>query len=267
MKPIIDPRRGDVEDDASSTKSRSLLSLAGSLLAEISLPKLALSWTMLFVVPGLLLGLTPLVASAWVSMVSRKITSPLLGIWPALLLLIVLALGLFGVRSLFRMAESSFWSLNSLAIEPIYVACREGLRHLVEKLLQSRLGRSQLATLRAATAAAAGVIIFAVASAVAMVGWPGSRWLGNITDLASPHDLVFVALANSIVLVAAYLAVAALVWAFADATMPPLRDIGEFPAGPHGVPHVAYRSLVRYSCRRRTLRLSNRKWPGGSAWK
>ena len=67
-----------------------------------------------------------------------------------------------------------------------------------------------------------------------MVGWPGSRWLGNITDLASPHDLVFVALANSIVLVAAYLAVAALVWAFADATMPPLRDIGEFPAGPHG---------------------------------
>ena len=35
---IIDPRRGDVEDDASSTKQRSMLSLAGSLLAEISLP-------------------------------------------------------------------------------------------------------------------------------------------------------------------------------------------------------------------------------------
>ena len=37
MKPVIDPRGGDVEDDASSTKRRSLLSLAGSLLAEISL--------------------------------------------------------------------------------------------------------------------------------------------------------------------------------------------------------------------------------------
>ncbi len=86
MKPVIDPRGGDVEDDASSTKSRSLLSLAGSLLAEISLPKLILSWIMLFVIPGLLLGLAPLVASAWVSLVSRKITSPLLGIWPALLL-------------------------------------------------------------------------------------------------------------------------------------------------------------------------------------
>src|SRR6476660_290903 len=116
---------------------------------------------MLFVVPGLLLGLAPLVASAWVSLVSHKITSPLLGVWPALLLVAVLAIGFFGVRSLFRMAESSFWSLNSLAVEPIYIACREGLRHLVEKLLQSRLSRSQLATLRAATAAAAGVIIFA----------------------------------------------------------------------------------------------------------
>jgi hypothetical protein len=188
---------------------------------------------MLFVVPGLLLGLAPLVASAWVSMVSRKITSPLLGIGPALLLVTVLAIGLFGVRSLFRMAESSFWSLNSLAVEPIYVACREGLRHLVEKLLQSRLNESQLATLRAGTAGASGIVIFAGALAVLTVCWPNSRWLGNFTDLASPRDLVSVALANSIVLVAAYLAVAALVWAFADATMPRPRDFLEFPASAH----------------------------------
>jgi hypothetical protein len=36
-----------------STKRRSLLSLVGKLLAEISLPKLIPSWTMLFIVPGL----------------------------------------------------------------------------------------------------------------------------------------------------------------------------------------------------------------------
>lgn len=162
MTPVIDPRRGDIEDDASSTKRRSLLSLAGSLLVEISLPKLILSWTMLFAVPGLLLGLTPVVASAWIRLVSHKITSPLLGVWPALLFAILLAVGLFGVRSLFRMAESSFWSLNSLAVEPVYVACREGLRHLVERLLQSRLDKSQLARLRAGTAGAAGIIILSL---------------------------------------------------------------------------------------------------------
>ncbi|SHL02364.1 Calcineurin-like phosphoesterase [Bradyrhizobium lablabi] len=267
MNPVIDPRDGDVEDDASSTKRRSLLSLAGSLLAEISLPKLILSWTMLFVVPGLLLGLAPLVASAWVSMVSRKITSPLLGIWPALLLVTVLAIGLFGVRSLFRMAESSFWSLNSLAVEPIYVACREGLRHLVEKLLQSRLSESQLATLRAGTAGAAGIIIFAVASAVVTLCWPSSRWLGNLTDLASPHDLVSVALANSIVLVSAYLAVAALVWAFADATMPQPRDFGEFPASA-GADHtwrVAHLSDIHVVGERYGFRIeSGRAGPRGN---
>src|SRR6185437_11772321 len=55
--PVIDPRCGDIEDDASSPKRRSLLSLAGSLLLEISLPKLILAWILLLVVPGLLLGL------------------------------------------------------------------------------------------------------------------------------------------------------------------------------------------------------------------
>jgi hypothetical protein len=44
MRPTIDPRLGDIEDDASSSKHRSLFSLAGSLLAEISLPKLAVAW-------------------------------------------------------------------------------------------------------------------------------------------------------------------------------------------------------------------------------
>ena len=169
MSPLIDPRGGDVEDDASSTKRRSLLSLAGSMLAEISFPKLILSWTMLFVIPALLLGIAPLVASAWVSLVSHKIASPLLGVWPALLLVAVLAIGFFGVRSLFRMAESNFWSLNSLAVEPVYVACREGLRHLVEKLVQSRLNKPQLAALRAGTAGAAGIVISAIALAVMMV--------------------------------------------------------------------------------------------------
>ena len=53
---LVDPRRGDIEDDASSTKQRSLIALAGGLLAEISLPKLALVWTLSVLVPALLLG-------------------------------------------------------------------------------------------------------------------------------------------------------------------------------------------------------------------
>src|ERR1700692_3652048 len=164
MSPVLDPRLGDVEDDASSTKVRSLFSLLGSLLVEISFPKLIWSCTALLILPGLLLGLTPLVASAWVGMVSRKIVSPLLGIWPALALLTVLAIGLFGARSLFLMGEGRFWELNSLAVEPLYLFCRDGLGHLVELPLQSRIGHSQLAMFRAGTDAVAGIVIFALAS-------------------------------------------------------------------------------------------------------
>lgn len=42
--PITDPRNGDLEDDALSPKQRSLLSIAGSLFAEIHLPKLLSAW-------------------------------------------------------------------------------------------------------------------------------------------------------------------------------------------------------------------------------
>src|SRR5262249_14811896 len=116
MRLVIDPRLGDIEDDASSTKRRSLLSLAGSLLAEINLPRLALAWMMLIAVPALTLGLAPLVASAWAGKVWGKITYPLAGIWPVLLLAIVIAVGWFGGAALFRLAENSFWSLNSLLV-------------------------------------------------------------------------------------------------------------------------------------------------------
>jgi len=61
---LIDARRGDLEDDVSSTKGRSLLSLAGSLLVEISLPRLLVTWVLLLFIPGLLLGAAPIAASA-----------------------------------------------------------------------------------------------------------------------------------------------------------------------------------------------------------
>jgi hypothetical protein len=78
----------------------------------------------------------------------------------------------------------------------------------------------------------AGIIMFGIATIVAILCWRSSRWLGDISDLASPRNLALVALANSVVLLAAYFAIAALVWAFADATMPLLRDFDGFLAAP-----------------------------------
>ena len=82
MTPLIDPRLGDVEDDASSTKRRSLLAMAGSLLAEISLPKLIATWVLLILLPAVLLGLAPLIGSAWLAAFSSKVAALFSESWP-----------------------------------------------------------------------------------------------------------------------------------------------------------------------------------------
>ena len=232
MKPAIDPRRGDVEDDASSTKRRSLLSLAGSLLAEISLPKLAVAWFVLIVGPGLVLGVAPVVAAIWLSKLTTKLEYPVAGIWPLVILAVMVALGWFGGRTLFRLAESSFWSLNSLAVQPAYTMCREALRQLAERRLAARATKAQRARLRAAAALVSGALICAAALAVLAAVLPSADLIRGAAGVGTAGHLAVVALANTVVLVAAYLAVAALVWAIADATMAQPQDLDEFAQRP-----------------------------------
>lgn len=230
MRSIVDPRRGDVEDDALSTKRRSLFALAGTLVAEISLPKLITAWFILIIGPGIVLGLAPQVALGWASTLQDKITSPYAGLGALALFLVVAAIGWFGGRPLFRAAESNFWQLNSLAVQPFYVACRETLRHFAEKLLPADANEAARATLRSTTSAAAGLVLCGLSLAAVLSAWPSSSWVGEIADLASPYRLAMTALANSVVLIGAYLAAAALVWSIADTTMPQPRALGDFAA-------------------------------------
>src|SRR6185295_14357551 len=218
MSPFIDPRSGDVEDDASSTKRRSLLAMAGSLLAEISLPKLIATWVLLILLPAVLLGLAPLIGSAWLAAFSSKVAALFSESWPISLLLVLFVLGWLGGPPLWRGAEQGFWSLNSVLVQPGYAIARECLNHLTECLI-SRDGGGCPTRFRAATAAGAGLILCAIGLSVVVFAWPASRWLGAIEDLTSPHRLIGPALANAAVLLGGYLAAAALAWGFADATM------------------------------------------------
>jgi 3',5'-cyclic AMP phosphodiesterase CpdA len=228
VTPILDPRNGDLEDDASSTKQHTLLSLAGSLLAEISLPKLAIAWVLLIGLPGLLLGAAPLLISLWVGSVSSKAANFFTELWPALLLPGLLAIGWFGGHRLFRLAETSFWSLNALAVQPTYVAFREGFRHLAERMLPADADDSRRASLRAASAAAAGLALLVVDLAIIALAWPWTRWIVEFADLQSSTRWIPVMLANAVVLVTAYFAVAAVISGFADALMPQPRNLRAF---------------------------------------
>ena len=265
--PLIDPRLGDVEDDASSTKRRTLLAMAGSLLAEISLLKLVLAWLLLIVLPGFLLGLTPLIVSGWLATLSSKLAALYSGFWPFLLFAIVVAAGWIGGRPLLRAAEQAFWSLNSVAVQPGYALCRESLRHLMEHLLLSRSNITGSPRLRAATAAGAGFTLCAIALTVAVLAWPASRWVGTVEDLALPHLLLLPVLANTAVILGGYLAVAALVWGIADATMDQPHDLPAFdqPGAGTAVWRIAHLSDLHVVGERYGFRIeSGRAGPRGN---
>ncbi|HXE08813.1 MAG TPA: hypothetical protein VN612_13015, partial [Acidobacteriaceae bacterium] len=230
---LIDPRQGDIEDDAASPGQRSLLAIAGSLLVEISLPKLLFAWTVLLLLPAVLLGLAPLLVSAWFSKLSQKLAA-LTGIGTALALLAIVAVGWIGWRPLFRIAENNFWSLNALAIQPGYAFTREALRHLTERVSGKKLTIAGRARLRSANSMAAGIVLSACAVLIAMLAWPASRWMGGWNDLALLHRLAWPALANAVLLVSAYLAVASLMWGFADASMPQPVDLAAFDTASSG---------------------------------
>jgi len=231
--PLIDPRRGDVEDDVSSPKQRSLLAIAGSLLAEISLPKLIFAWTFSILLPALLLGLAPLIATAWLLKLSRTATQ-ITGFGTALVLLAVVGLGWIGWRPLLRLAEINFWSLNALAIQPGYAFCREALRFLTERMLRKDTSPVTRARLRAISSAAAAIVLCICAVLIAAVVWPASRWVGTAADLLDLRGLILPTLANAVVVVCAYLAVASLVWGFADASMDQPINLGTFDAASGG---------------------------------
>jgi hypothetical protein len=229
-KPLIDPRQGDAEDDASSPKQKSLMAIAGSLLAEISLTKLLIAWAASIVLPAAILGIAPLVATAWVGDVWSRLLE-LYGIGAAIVLLAVAGAGWIGWRPLFRVAEANFWALNALGVQPGYALCREAIRHLAERALKPKSG-AELARMRAASCACAGILLAVIAALVAIAVWPATRWIGSASDLAAPLDLIGPTLANAVVIMSAYLAAASLVWGFADASMDQPLDLEGFDAAP-----------------------------------
>lgn len=225
---LTDPRRGDVEDDASSTTERSLLSLAGSMLVELSWTKLIFAWLLLVGLPSFVLGVAPIVAMRWANSITERALSPLVGIWSLIALAIVAAIGWYGGRPLFRLGESSFWALNSVAVEPTYTLAREGLRHLGDEFLLPRQAtQAQHGSMRSAMAALAGVVVCAGGVTLAVIAWQYSIWATTIPDIISIRMAPNL-IANGAVLVAGYVAAVALFWGLADATLPAPLDFAGF---------------------------------------
>jgi 3',5'-cyclic AMP phosphodiesterase CpdA len=224
---IVDPRDGDAEDDRSSPKARSLTTLAGGILAEISPVKLVLAIVLLIALPNLAVGVAPLAISAWISTVSDRAEAAASLGSAAVIGTLVLA-ALLAWRPLFGIIETNFWSLNSLLVQPAYMLVREALRHLATR---EGAGIRTAETARrdaALTAMGAGLVVAFCAIAIVLMVWPATRWWGTAADLVRPSRLILPSLANAIALLGVYAAGAAMVWAFADAGMDAVIDMDAF---------------------------------------
>ena len=228
MTLLLDPRKGDIEDDASSTKGRSLLALAGTLLVEISLPKLVAAWLLLVALPSLLLGLGPLVGSAWLATFSKSIGSAYGALLTFAVILVGLAIGWYGGRTVYRIAEQAFWALNAMAVQPLYALSRESIRHFAELAVGRRLDEEGRAKLRAFSAGAAGLILCVISLFIVWLIGPYTRWSAEFADLLSPLSLVVPALANAGVIIFAYCTAVTFVWGLADASMDQPRGWSDF---------------------------------------
>jgi 3',5'-cyclic AMP phosphodiesterase CpdA len=228
MTLLLDPRKGDIEDDASSTKGRSLLALAGTLLVEISLPKLVAAWLLLVALPSLLLGLGPLVGSAWLATFSKSIGSAYGALLTFAVILVGLAIGWYGGRTVYRIAEQAFWALNAMAVQPLYALSRESIRHFAELAVGRRLDEEGRAKLRAFSAGAAGLILCVISLFIVWRIGPYTRWSAEFADLLSPLSLVVPALANAGVIIFAYCTAVTFVWGLADASMDQPRGWSDF---------------------------------------
>ena len=268
LRADIDPRRGDIEDDASSTKRRSLLSLAGSLLAEISIPKLLTAWLLLIVLPGLLLGVAPIVASVWLASCPSKFAYVADGSLAASCCSsLVAALGWFGGRRVpggeSRASGRSIRWPFSRAMR----LCREALRHLAEHFLRPRrrarshapgCGAAAGAGLSACRSArrAGGAVLAGRAldlSAVARLGRTAAGWRGRRWPTAWCCS-------------AAIWRSASLVWAVRRRHRWISRaTLTSFDQPPRNGRILAGRSPVGPPCRRRALRLPHRERPVGPA--
>src|SRR5262249_26176818 len=83
---------------------------------------------------------------------------------------------------------------------------------------------------RAISALLSGLIVGLASIGILLLIWPHVRFVLEFSALGDPFALLKAALANSIGIVAAYVAVAVLAWAVADATMPRACDLDHFDA-------------------------------------
>jgi hypothetical protein len=227
---FADPRDGDLEDDASSTSRHSLLGHASHILLEISLPKLVLAALLLLVAPAVLIGAAPKVAVWFADQVWLRVSDAARWATVAMVLAIAAAILWRWGRRVLRAFERNFWALNAALVQPLYMAVRELVGLVLEKVAPTR----DFAAARRVAGLVAGGVLALGAALVALAAGPLPS---VIVEDFSPAGLLRAAgdsLNNGIWAVAVYLMIGAPAWSVAEALAGSPQEIDDViaPATP-----------------------------------
>ena len=226
MQQIWDFRRGDDDDNRMSPQGGGLRGMILSAALEFNFLKAAVIFLILIIIPALLLGAAPSVVSTYGRLMlharTMAETNPIFGL---ALLGILVAIAVWTGRRLLNTVLDNFKQLRYTLVFPLFVALRELLRAIAERLLGRSITPQRLDRGRRIAAVAAALLFAAAGLALALTV---KRTVGfQILDVlrAHPGALAKAALGNAAIILGLSTAVACFFWLWQELTLSgPIQD-------------------------------------------
>jgi hypothetical protein len=213
VKRIWDLRRGDDDDNRMSPQSGGLRGMLLSAALEFNFVKAAVVFVALIIVPALLLGVAPSLVVTYGRLMLHAMrmagTSPVPGL---VLLGILVAIALWTGWRLFTTVFDNFRHLHYTLVFPLFVAVRELLRVIAERLLGGSVTPHRLDRGRRIGAVLAALLFATGGVALALAV---KRSFGfEILDILRVHpwDLAKAALSNAAIILGFSTTIESLDW-------------------------------------------------------
>jgi 3',5'-cyclic AMP phosphodiesterase CpdA len=210
---ILDLRRGDYDDNRTSPYQGGFRGVVLSGLFEFNILKALILFLALIVAPALLTGIALAVIityGRWLFYAKAKVGSaPVLGL---ALLALLIGVALWVGRRVLRIGIDNFKHLHYTLVFPIFVALRELLRSIAERMHGRTITSQQLNRGRLLGALAAALLF--AAAGVALAYWFWSKF--GLRHLEAGHiyplPLVKVALINAAIVIGLSTTIESLYW-------------------------------------------------------
>jgi hypothetical protein len=220
MMRIWDLRRGDDDDNRMSPQKGGFRGMVLAAALEFNFVHAAVLFLVLIIAPALLLGIAPSLVVTYGRLMVQAMrmagTSPVLGL---VSLGILAAVAFWAGRRLLTTVRDNFEHLHYTLVSPLFVALRELLRAIAERLLGRSITPLQLDRGRRIGALVAALLFAAGGVALALAV---ERSMGfQILDVLSVHPWTLVkgALANAAIILGWSTVGASLYWLWRELTL------------------------------------------------